>query len=106
MVFHVCFSVSSSNQRKCRFPIGGYQRQKKKLNVSQVQLHLELKEENNKAIETLKVELEKQKGELELLTRQVKGNDERIVPNWKVHSILAARIIPLLFSNNSLLHSL
>ena len=29
-----------------------------------------------------------------------------IVPNWKVHSILAARIIPHLFSNNSLLHSL
>lgn len=78
MVFHACFSVPSINQRKRRFPIGEYQRQKKKLTVNQVQLHLELKEENNKAIETLKVELEKQKDELELLTRKVKANDERI----------------------------
>ena len=78
MVFDVCFSVPSINQRKRRFPIEEYQRQKKKRTVSQVQLHLELKEENNKAIETLKNKLEKQKGELELLTRQVKASDERI----------------------------
>ena len=78
MLFDVCFSVPSINQRKRRFPIGEYQRQKKKRTFSQVQLHLELKEENNQAIETLKVKLEKQKGELELLTRQVKASDERM----------------------------
>lgn len=58
-------------KRNSRVPIGLYEREKKKRTVCQVQLRLDSIEENNEAIQALKAEAQRQKEELEQLTKKV-----------------------------------
>ena len=90
-------------KRNSRFPIGLYQREKKNLTVRQVQLRLDSIEENNEAIQALKAEAQRQKEELEQLTKKVNTIEGKIARRNRQVRFLSFILIQYCFETSKIL---
>ena len=90
-------------KRNSRVPIGLYEREKKKRTVCQVQLRLDSIEENNEAIQALKAEAQRQKEELEQLTKKVNTIEGKIARRKRQVRFLSFILIQYCFETSKIL---